>query len=317
MNDTELRAHAAVLLFGYGITADEIAPVEGGWSAMAYKVTCAQGAFFLKVYDKNRHTLAAQLAKLSFCMSVSAWLAENTPLRGRINAPLPTTSGSITAETEAFTYLLFDFIDGVTPRKTPLTSAQHSELASIVGELHRHGADLPFDLASVRETFEIPCAGLEKMPQNSDGTLCVYRDRDLILRAIGVARELAAKVIATTPPFVLCHTDIHGWNLVQGDNLVLIDWESIRFAPPEADLYTFWGDLWDGYWDAFLAVYREFHHDFAVNEDALRFYQLRRHIEDIEEFYAKYLHDDLTEDTRREVIASLERECAFLATLVS
>lgn len=322
MNDATLRAHAAVLLAEYGIAADAIAPVEGGWSALAYKVTCERGEFFLKAYDKRRHSIGAQLKTLHLSMSVSAWLEANTPLRGRINAPLPTMRGEIAAETVDFTYLLFAFIDGVTPRETPLTAAQQAELAAIVAELHRHGADMPFDFTQIRETFAVSCAELEKAPHDSDASLRVNRERDLILRAIDLTRDLAERVKAAAPPFVLCHADIHGWNLIQGERLMLIDWESVKFAPPEADLYTFWGDWYDSsddrssHWRTFSPIYRQTHRDFVVNEDTLRFYNLRRHIEDIDEFYAQYMHDDLSEETRREVLASLERECDRLATLV-
>lgn len=38
---------------------------------------------------------------------------------------------------------------------------------------------------------------------------------------------------------VLCHTDAHGWNLIQSNKLVLVDWEGLRLAPPEADLNMF------------------------------------------------------------------------------
>jgi thiamine kinase-like enzyme len=34
----------------------------------------------------------------------------------------------------------------------------------------------------------------------------------------------------------LCHTDAHGWNLMQNQNLMLIDWEGLKLAPVEADL---------------------------------------------------------------------------------
>ena len=39
--------------------------------------------------------------------------------------------------------------------------------------------------------------------------------------------------------YALCHTDIHGWNLMQEDRLILIDWEGLKLAPVEADLFSF------------------------------------------------------------------------------
>jgi len=144
----------------------------------------------------------------------------------------------------------------------------------------------------------------------------------MLKHAIDKAHELAEYVKSERLPIVLCHTDIHGWNLMQTDSLILIDWESLKFAPAEADLYTFWGDWywgdskWGSYWDTFLPVYQKLRPEYVVNEKVLRFYQIRRHIEDINDFYRQYLYDELTADETREVISNLERECAFLETLV-
>ena len=311
-----------VLQTEYGVIAKDVSPTIGGWSAAAYKVDAEQGAYFLKAYDKKRSGMAEQLEKLNLCMDVAAWLENNTSLHGRINAPLPTKTGEMRAETKDYAYLLFDYIDGVTPRTTPLSVRQQEEIAEITGELHSRGADAPFDLSTIRETFEVPCAELLKMPRKSDDPLCVYRQYDMIMRAIEQTYALAEYVKAASPPFVLCHTDIHGWNLMQSDRLILIDWESIKLAPAEADLFTFWGDWywgdskWGSYWDTFLPIYQRICPEYIVDEEILRFYQIRRHVEDANDFYRQYLYDEMNEEETREVVACLERECAFLSGLV-
>ena len=313
----ELRA---VLRTEYGIDAGAVSPVAGGWSALVYKVESAQGAYFLKVYEKKRSGAAAQLERLDLCMAAASWLENHTGLTGRINAPLFTKNGRVRAETQSHAYLLFSYIEGVTLRTTPLTVRQQEELAEIVGQLHRF-REMPFDFSSIRETYDIPCAQLIKMPEKPDAPLCVYRQRDMLMWAIEQAHTLSTRIKAENPPFVLCHADIHGWNLMQGDKLVLIDWESIKFAPAEADLYAVWGDWywgdskWGGYWDVFLPVYRRLCPGYAVREEFLRFYQIRRHIEDINDFYRQYIHDDMTVEETRDVVSSLERECACLRVL--
>ena len=312
----------SLLQLEYGIIADSVTPVIGGWSALAYKIDSQQGTYFLKAYDQKKSGTTVQLEKLNLCMDVASWLDNNTALHGRINAPLLTTQGDIKSETQDFTYLLFSYIDGVTPRTTPLSTFQQEELADIVGELHRHGADMPFDFSCIRETFEIPCAELLKMQYKPDDSLCVHRQYDMLMKTIDNAHKLAERVAAEKLPFVLCHTDIHGWNLMQSDKLILIDWESIKFAPAEADLFTFWGDWywgdsnWGSYWDNFLPVYQRFHPKYIVREEVLRFYQIRRHIEDVNDFYRQYLYDDMTEEETREVVSCMERECAFLCGLI-
>lgn len=312
----------AILQSEYGITVNNIYPVIGGWSASAYKVEAAQGTYFLKAYEKKKSGTSEQLEKLNLCMAVSSWLENNTRLQGRINAPLLTKQGYVRAETKDYAYLLFSYIDGVTPRTTPLSNYQQEELAKIVGELHCHSADIPFDLSSIQETYEIPCSELMKIKHipNND-SLCVYRQYDMLMKAIVQANKLAEYVKAEKPNFVLCHTDIHGWNLMQSDRLILIDWESIKYAPAEADLFAFWGDWywgdskWGSYWDTFLPVYQRLCKGYSVREELLRFYQIRRHIEDVDAFYRQYIYDDMTEEETSEVVTCLERECKLLNLL--
>jgi len=309
-----------ILQSEYGIVAKDISPAIGGCAALAYKVDSEQGTYFLKVYEKQKSGTAAILEKLNLCMAVASWLENNTRLHGRINAPLLTKQGDVRAETQDNAYLLFTYIDGITPRFTPLTIYQQEELAEIVGELHRHGEDMPFDFSSVQETYEIPCAVLMKTPPKPESIL--YRHYNMLMRAIDRVHRLAEKVKAESLPFVLCHTDIHGWNLMQSEKMILIDWETIRFAPTEADLYTFWGDWylgganWVSYWDTFLPVYQRLRPEYAVREEILRFYQLRRHFEEVDDFYREYLYDDITEEKKHEIISCLERECTILNTLI-
>ena len=306
----------------YGIVANKVFPITGGWSALAYKIESENGTFFLKVYEKQKILTDSQLKKLDLCMNVVSWLERNTALQGKINTPVLTKRSDVMVETQDYSYLLFSYIDGITPQTTPLTISQQKELAEISGELHRHGTDIPFDLSSIQETYEIPCAELSSMKYNLNDSLCVHRHYDMIMRAIEQAHNMAERVKSIGLPHVLCHTDIHGWNLIQSSRLVLIDWESIKLAPAEADLYTFWGDWywgdskWGSYWETFLPIYQQLCPWYIVNEDNLRFYQIRRHIEDINDFYRQYLYDDMTENETNEVISCLERECRFLDTLL-
>jgi len=313
----------ATLKTEYGITADSVTPAVGGLSALAYKISSKEGMFWLKEYDKAKINTAKQLEKLDLGMAVAFWLENNTSLKGRVNSPIPTRQGKIKAETPECTYLLFSYIDGVTPRTTPLSPSQQEELSEIVGELHKYGSDMPFSFSSIRETFEIPCAEILKIKhQKPDNSLCVYQQYDMLLQAVELAKNLAAQIESEKLPFVLCHADIHGWNIMQSDKLILIDWESIRYAPAEADLYTFWGDWywgdsnWGSYWDVFFPIYKKLNPSYDFREKVLRFYQLRRHIEDIEEFHKEYLYDDITEKEANEIKSHLERECRFLASML-
>ncbi len=61
-----------------------------------------------------------------------------------------------------------------------------------------------------------------------------------------------------------------------------------------------------------MAVYRAAHKDYRVNEDALRFYRLRRRLEDIHAFAQSILFDPLTGEAIDQSLYYLKRECGLL-----
>ena len=77
---------------------------------------------------------------------------------------------------------------------------------------------------------------------------------------------------------MLCHGDAHGNNVIQGERLVLADWEDLRWAPPEADLFMY---AWHPYGRELLEAYTAARPGYRINYSLLHFYALRRRIEDI------------------------------------
>jgi len=306
----------------YDLKVKNISSATGGLSALAYKVDSDKGMFWLKQYRKKKINTINQLTKIDLCMNVAIWLENNTGLKGKINVPILTKQNKVRAQTHNNDYLLFSYINGTVPQTTPLTTHQQEEIAEIAGELHQHGANIPYDFSSIKETYNIPCSEILNAPHKPNDSFCVYREYDVLMRAVDKAFYQAEQIRAKKLPFVICHADIHGWNLIQSDRIILIDWESIKFAPAETDLYTFWGDWcwgdsnWGSYWNLFFPAYLRSRPDFIVCEEALKFYQLRRHIEDIEEFYKEYIYDDIPENEKREIEIHLEREIKFLKIIM-
>ena len=61
-----------------------------------------------------------------------------------------------------------------------------------------------------------------------------------------------------------------------------------------------------------MSVYRAMHKDYMVNEDAMRFYRLRRRPEDIHAFFESILLDDLTQEEMNRPLHHLKRQCWLL-----
>lgn len=104
----------------------------------------------------------------------------------------------------------------------------------------------------------------------------------------------------------LCHTDLHPWNMMQsGQQLMLIDWEGLKLAPVEADMMFL---VNEPFFDQFMNIYRKRHPDYAVNADALQFYQGRRKLEDIWEFLEQLIHDFQDASQREATLNHLTKE---------
>lgn len=140
-------------------------------------------------------------------------------------------------------------------------------------------------------------------------------NQQMLLLNIDKVEKLSVKLSKETLPFVLCHTDVHGWNLMQSDRLILIDWECMKLAPTEADLFAFIGNLfWHNCSDEFLKTYQSVHIDYEINLEVLEFYQARRRIEDICAFAQGLLYEKNIDDTeRKESLYHLQHECEALS----
>ena len=96
--------------------------------------------------------------------------------------------------------------------------------------------------------------------------------------AIKQALHLRDTIRLGYSPLVLCHGDAHGNNVIQSRRLVLADWEDLRRAPAEADLFIY---TMHKHGDALLKAYAAARNGYQINHELLYFYILRRRIEDV------------------------------------
>ena len=302
----------------YGIQINNMQQMQGGWSALAYMIKTAKEDFFLKVYEKNRHTAKEWINKINEYMPVVIKLRDNDRLRRKMTVPVLTVDGQYKVENDDYIFILFPFVAGNTPGSNKLTEKEQDCLAKIVAELHAY-KESDFPLFKSKEDFNINIC--EKLSQIITNT-CL-QDMELhhvlsqynscLLKSIEEMKKLAQKLSGEQLAFVLCHTDLHGWNLLQAEQLVLLDWEGLKFAPAEADLFSFSeGFFFDYAWKIFSDSYQKARPNYAGNQNALTFYRLRRRLEDILDFARGILFDDLSEDEKNVSLDYLKKECAAI-----
>ena len=310
--------YKALIAKNYALKISSIEQIQGGWSALAYKITSDKGDFFLKAFDKHRHTAQEWIHKIDEYMPIVMILNENDRLCGQISAPILTINDKYKVENGDYVFIVFPFVEGKTPGSDRLCGHEQQSLAQIVAELHSYkGADFPqfnnkedFDVALCEDLLRVMT---QECLSDIDLRNVFSRYKQCLLDSVTQVKRQAESLSSANLDFVLCHTDLHGWNLLQADRLVLLDWEGLKLAPVEADLFAFsQGFFFDYAWKNFFSSYKNTHPDYVVNQEALEFYRSRRRVEDILAFAKSILFDELSENERTSCMNHLEKECAAL-----
>ena len=304
----------------FGMCAKAVWEAPGGWSAHALVADTNAGRYFVKVYDKQRLTVQNWIVRLRQNMPVVLWLRDNTLLGERMAAPLLTQNGDYKVENADFLALVFPYIEGETLGDAPLTLEQIQQLAQLLAALHGNGFPSGVPVEGISETYAVPflsdieaylCA--RDLPKDVRQILVSHAS--ILTAAINRLSQKAEHMCFERPTCTLCHTDVHGWNLMwDGKMLYLIDWEGLLFAPAEADLFAFSrGFFFDYAQEEFFRTYAALRPNYEANPRAMDFYRFRRRVEDIYEFLRGILTDRPSASDRQKSLAHLRRECEALA----
>lgn len=300
----------------YGLEHTGISPQQGGWAALAFRVRDVKHTYFLKVYEKSRASTPKWTALIDDYVPVLLWLEEHSRLKGKIPVPILTQDGRYQCEDDEGIYLLYEYIVGDTIADTELMKDQVRQLAEMIAELHRYGEEVPLVTSAMKESFTVPFLGQLKstldgeIPQDIGEVLVHHIDhvKRLMLEVEGLSEALKKRNLR----MALCHTDVHGWNLMSdGQQLKLIDWEGLKLAPVEADMMSFADEP---YFAEFMRIYKEMHGQYEINVEALAFYQGRRKLEDVWEFMEQLLYDTQDDKERALTLQSLRKELEEIAS---
>ena len=270
----------------YGIISNSIFPAKGGFSAKAaYRVVGADGIeYFIKVYDKFLPTTRFFVERIDLYMPVLDWLSASPNLNGRILTPIKSLNGTYKAETDNDVYALFLFVGGDAPGMQGMTKKQTAELAETLARLHDIGDSVPFETLGLSEDISLSFCEqtidyLSKTKKKDDEVFAIVSPyANMLITASREALRLRDTIRIGYSPIVLCHGDAHGNNVIQSKQLVLADWEDLRWAPVEADLFI---HCMHKHSDTFLEAYAAARRGYQINKELLYFYTLRRRLEDV------------------------------------
>lgn len=298
----------------YLITLDNISIQQGGWASLAYKIEDINGDFFfLKVYEKNRKSTPYLTQHIGIYLPIVDWLNNHTPLKGKIIRLIKTQTQDYKFEDESNVYILFDYIEGHTVGEHSLTEKQVFNLADIVSQLHNLEIDFPFDTKQISETFHLPF--IYKLSELIDKNFNQLKAdlREILKPKLSIIENqihewnyLSKVLKEQNLNFCLCHTDIHHWNIITNyKRLYLLDWEGIKFAPPEADIFSIYQQP---YFDSFIKRYCELNPSYQINDTVLQYYLISRKLQDIFEFIEQLQFDELNQDEYKTNLNYLKKE---------
>ncbi|HEU0293465.1 MAG TPA: phosphotransferase [Anaerolineales bacterium] len=213
-----------------------------------------------------------------------------------IIAPLETKSKQGWADFGEYKLILYPFIEGKNGFDMELTDHQRWILGAALKGIHsaqllpelkrlvpqesfspKYRENIKaFQVQVESQTFDDPTAGKLAKFMKSKGSEITH----LVERTGQLALELQSKPLE----LVLCHTDIHGGNILTGDRdeLYIVDWDAPLLAPKERDLMFIGGGI-DEIWKSKReeSVFYEGYGKTDIDLSALAYYRYERVIEDL------------------------------------
>ena len=260
-------------------------PVGADMGTAVYRVAADDGnAYFLKLrkaFDEITVTVPLFLRSLGM---------------EEIMVPFETRSKQYWANFGEHRLILYPFIEGKDGFDRELTDSHRKTLGAALKRIHT--AHVLPGLRSLipEETFDPRWrrsleSFLTQVENNSFEEPTAARlvefmrsRRREIDRLVERTRELASELQSQPLEFVLCHTDIHGGNILIGDNdeLYIVDWDNPLLAPKERDLMFIGGGI-DNIWKSEReeSVFYEGYGSNELNLKVLAYYRYERIIEDL------------------------------------
>jgi spectinomycin phosphotransferase len=272
----------------YGIDAAVLTflPWGADMNASVYKAqTKDKTSYFVKLKHGHHHDVSTVILNLLHDSGIQ-----------QVIQPLKTIQGLSTQRIEDFTIIVYPFVEGQNGFSHNLTDKQWLELGRTLRQVHE--IDVPLSIQKQvrqeafspqwREAVRALYQHIEAEPRGDEIALKLLKfikiNMAAIRRLVDRAEQLCQALKDQSLKFVLCHSDIHGGNvLIHGDEtFYVVDWDDPIMAPKERDLMFIGGgvaNVWNKpHEEEFF--YRGYGKT-EVNPTILAYYRHERIVEDI------------------------------------
>lgn len=296
------------LLGEYGLSVKRISflPLGADLNTAVYRVvTNDETVYFLKLRRGEFNEASVTVPKYLSGLGIK-----------QIIPSLTTRARQLWTSLASFKVILYPYVEGHNAFERNLSHQQWIEFGTALKRFHT--ADIPSAITGSiqREKFSPQWRDTVKMflERIKEGTfnesvtaemaafLKTKSDEtlDLVKRAERFAQILQEQHLE----YILCHADIHGWNLLIDTNgaLYMVDWDTLIFAPKERDLMFIGGGLGDSGYSPQEeeAMFYQGYGQTNINRVAVAYYRCERIIEDIAVYCEQiFLSDEGGEDRKQ------------------
>jgi spectinomycin phosphotransferase len=223
----------------------DLLPLGADMNASIFKAqTRDQKTYFVKVKRNCCHDTPIAILELLQKAGIQ-----------QLIAPIQTVEGKQILQLNDFTLIVYPFISGHDGFSRPLTDKQWITLGQALRRVHE--VEVPANIRIRREDFSSKWRDVVRSLY-TDGEERVFSDeialnlwtflqenKSTIQQIADRSEQLSQKACNRPLKFVLCHSDMHGGNvLIDGKGaLYMIDWDDPIMAPKERDLMFIGGGV--------------------------------------------------------------------------
>lgn len=261
-------------------------PIGADMNASVYKAeTQSSQSYFVKLKRGHRYDMSVATLDLLQASGIQ-----------QIIPPIKTINGELTQHINDFTLTVFPFVNGQNGFCYNLADEQWITLGKVLRQVHEF--DVPPSIKDLirKETFSDKWRkAVRSLYAHVDGNLNIdemalnlqsfMRDyRKLIHHLVDRAEALSQKIKEQSHEFVLCHSDIHGGNVLIDENgsIFIVDWDDPIMAPKERDLMFIGGgvaNVWNNPREE--EFFYKGYGKTEINRAILAYYRHERIVEDI------------------------------------
>ena len=277
------------IYYGIEVVKLTVLPLGADMNASTYKAETKEHApYFVKLKHENFDDVSVAVMELLYRAKIQ-----------QIISPMNTIHGQSTHRINDFTLIVYPFIEGQDGFRRSLTDEQWLILGKTLRKVHDINVPLSIQNRIRRETYSSKWREavrsiypyLETKPTGDEIAIelidFMNEHLKVIQRLVDRPEQLAKELYNEPTKFVLCHSDLHGGNILidEMNNSYIIDWDEPIMAPKERDLMFIGGgvcNVWNkaSEEDLFYKGYGKT----EVNRVILAYYRHERIVEDIAEY---------------------------------